>query len=703
MRIRIKFFPKFLLIVLLISVVPLIFLGVRLLKIGRNFAKQSLMERYTELSGNLAYKIDGHFQELSRRLRFVSSSQSLKEISEEAKIQMLKAILVASTDVETIAFLDRVGNEITQFYNPKLIRSPYSEDRKDNPEFISARSGIPAIGCLYWRNDNPVVNVAYPFGEEVLFLTVRLDEILKEIQTAKTGKTGIAFVVDENGFLILHPDRELAMQRMDFSRHHLVEYLLATGSVGMADFVKEDEKMVGSYAPISTMGWGVIVQQSFKEAYASLFLMRKSAILLILSVVFLSFLITMVFTGAITKPIIALINASRKIAEGDFNQKIEVKTGDELEDLANTFNSMNMRLKVYNEMQIDKIIAERTKTKAIIFSVQEGLILTDYEGKILLLNDAAQRMLSLPGMPEEGESIFNYFEDEKNFLSDFFKEVIAGKGGNIVKEFNLSRGEYKKYIKTSTATVTTGKKEEIGIVSVFRDITLEKELDEIKDTFIHSITHDLRNPLTSMMGFMDMISMKKAGPLTEKQEKYLGVMKQESTRLLSMINDILDVAKLESGRMELNIAGCDINEVIESSIQSMAGTAMKKGIELQKEVKEAVEIDIDARLIQRVLINLMGNSLNYTPSGGKITVSSEDLKDKMRVCVADTGVGMPPEYCEKIFEKFSQIKGQSKGGTGLGLTVSKEIVEAHGGRIWAESEVGKGSRFYFEISKSKDN
>ena len=223
----------------------------------------------------------------------------------------------------------------------------------------------------------------------------------------------------------------------------------------------------------------------------------------------------------------------------------------------------------------------------------------------------------------------------------------------------------------------------------------------MKDAFIHSITHDLRNPLTSMMGFMDMLAMKRAGPLTEKQEKYLDVMKKEATRLLGMINDILDVAKLESGRMQLNIEEIDINEVIKSSVQSMAGTAMKKGIKLVNKTEGIIKVNADAKLLQRVLINLMGNSLNYTPSGGKVIVSSEDCGDRIRVCVADTGIGMPPEYCEKIFEKFTQIKGQSKGGTGLGLTVSKEIVEAHGGKIWAESEVGKGSQFYFEIPKEK--
>ena len=198
------------------------------------------------------------------------------------------------------------------------------------------------------------------------------------------GKTGIAFVVDEDGTLILHPERVLAEKKGDFSEHPLVKYLLATRSEGMADFMKENRKMVGSYAPVSTMNWGVIVEQSFREAYSPLFLMKKNAVLWIVFVVFLSFLIAMFFTRTIIKPITTLINASRKIAEGDFNQKVEIKTGDELEDLAKTFNFMSMRLKVYNEMQIDRIIAERTKTKAIIFSIYDGLILTDYEGKIQL-------------------------------------------------------------------------------------------------------------------------------------------------------------------------------------------------------------------------------------------------------------------------------------------------------------------------------
>jgi len=699
-KLRLKFFPKFMILMFFTSVAPLAFLGYKLIDINRLSMKRMVMQRNIALAENLAFKIDSYFAGLSKSLIFISQSQKLKEMTQDAKMQIMRVLLTSSGDIETIALVSEIGVESTKLYNPNLVKNPFYVNRSKDTEFLAAKAGgSPVLGSVYRRDGNPVINVAYPFGHEVLFLTVRLDKIFSEIENVKIDETGFAFLVDEKGRILAHPDKEIELKSEDYSKNVLVKSCLYSGSSGTSEFLRKSKRIAGSYAPVEIMKWGVITETPYSEAYHSIILMKKVAM------GWIAFIIIFAATGAfftarsITKPILSLSDVSKKIAGGNFNQSVSIKTNDELEDLAGNFNAMSRKLKIYNEMQIDKIIAEQTKTKAVIFSIFDGLILTDYEGNILLANEQAEKMLRLKTL-SVGASIFNYLSTKQTELRKFFQDVISEKGKNIIREFNLSEGEYKRFAKTQTVNVKTDKNEEIGTVTVFRDITLEKEIDEMKDNFVHSITHDLKNPLTSIMGFMDLIKLKKAGDITEKQEKYLTSMQREAQRLLGMINDILDVAKLEAGKMTLNIAEINVNFLISNALESLAGTAMKKNIELKKEVPQTpVKINADGELLQRVIINLMGNSLNYTPSGGTITVSGRDLKDKVRIEVTDTGIGMPPEYCLKIFEKFQQVQGQSKGGTGLGLTISREIIRAHKGKIWAESEVGKGSRFIFEIPK----
>jgi len=206
--------------------------------------------------------------------------------------------------------------------------------------------------------------------------------------------------------------------------------------------------------------------------------------------------------------------------------------------------------------------------------------------------------------------------------------------------------------------------------------------------------------MTSIRGFLKFLIDGVAGPVTEQQKKMLGVMDHASLKLLSLINDILDIAKLESGRMTINLSDCDLKMICQRSIEMAGGLALKKSITIRTESKEDFpKIKADPELIERVFSNLLGNALKFTPESGSITVSLKELSDRVEVSVEDTGEGIPPEYVERIFDKFQQVAGQRKGGTGLGLTICKHIVEAHSGEIWAESKLGQGAKFIFTLPK----
>jgi signal transduction histidine kinase len=232
-----------------------------------------------------------------------------------------------------------------------------------------------------------------------------------------------------------------------------------------------------------------------------------------------------------------------------------------------------------------------------------------------------------------------------------------------------------------------------------RDITGIKEVEKMKEDFFHGITHDLRNPLTSMLGFLKFLLDGSVGPINEKQKHFLDIVNKSSNRLLGMINDILDIAKLEVGKMEVSLIRFDIKNLADRVCSSMLSKAIDGKLELSCDDMPSITISADEGLIERVLINLVGNAIKYTPTVGKVIISAKEKSGNVEIAVIDTGEGIPSEYLDRIFDKFQQVTGRSRGGTGIGLTITKYIVEAHLGKIWVESKLGEGSQFIFSIPK----
>ncbi|PIV17751.1 MAG: hypothetical protein COS41_06750 [Elusimicrobia bacterium CG03_land_8_20_14_0_80_50_18] len=693
-KISFGIFAKFLSALAVISLVPLFLTGLRLININRVTLKRMVMEKHISAASLASYKVDSYFDSLSKSLLLITNARTLGSLSGEQLPQTLRALISSSRSIASAALVSCAGREESKFYNPALTRETPPSDYSRKEEFISAREGKPAAGKPYVSAGGLRINAAYPAGEKILFITASLDELFSEIKNTVVGRSGQLMLVDSEG-------RILTSRADAFGTvlaHPLIGDFISSRVTAARDFVLAGKKMSGAYAPVMTMGWAVIVEEPYEDAYYSLFLMKRNAVLSLLAVAITALLMAFFAAKSMTKPITELTAAASGIAGGDFSKGVKVSSGDEIGELADTFNRMSVRLKEYNEMQIDRIVAEKTKTKAVIFSIFDGLILTDYDGKILLANSQAERILGLSGL-EEGNNIADYVEDSGSGLKEFFKEVSANSGKNIVKEFSFDpdRGG-ATFAKAQTAPVLTESGAALGTVTVFRDISIEKKLDAMKEFFMQAIAHDLRNPLSSISGFIDIMTMQNADSLSAKQKHCLAVMEKETRRLQSMINDILDAARLEAGKMTPLIRSVPVNFLASNAIEGLSGMALQKGVELKSELPpESPRLNADGELIQRVIVNLLANAVKFTPQGGEVTLEVSRRESSVRVEVRDTGQGMPKEACEKIFEKFHRIPGALAGGTGIGLTISREIVKAHSGRIWAESELGKGSNFIFEI------
>ena len=245
---------------------------------------------------------------------------------------------------------------------------------------------------------------------------------------------------------------------------------------------------------------------------------------------------------------------------------------------------------------------------------------------------------------------------------------------------------------------------------LFREIEDKSRQLEIasqhKSEFLANMSHELRTPLNAIIGFSEVLSERMFGDINEKQAEYISDILQSGQHLLSLINDILDLSKIEAGRMELELSDFDLPSSIENTLTLVRERAVRRGIELGHTVDEHLGmVRADERRVKQVLLNLLSNALKFTPEGGRIDVRAAVRDGMAEISVADTGVGISPEDQELVFEEFRQVGTAAKKveGTGLGLAISRKFIEVHGGRIWVESQVGKGSTFAFTLPLSIDH
>jgi len=296
--------------------------------------------------------------------------------------------------------------------------------------------------------------------------------------------------------------------------------------------------------------------------------------------------------------------------------------------------------------------------------------------------------------------------DERIF--SFIKQCVeSGKSPQINEKeglFSVKQGETTKYYMFSIIPVQVRPETLLGVILLLRDVTTLKELDRMKSEFIMMASHELRTPMTSIGMSIGLLMETTKGKLTDKEQQLLSVAYEEIQRLKSLVNDLLDLSKIEAGKIDIEFDRVPISALIEKSIMVLKSQADGKSVSLTSELLGNIpDVRADANKITWVLTNLISNALRYVDKGGHILMFAEQLGNYIHISVSDDGEGIPYEYQSKIFDKFVQIKtDRNSGSSGLGLAICKEIVRAHGGTIWVESTPGKGTTFTFTLPVSKN-
>lgn len=400
-------------------------------------------------------------------------------------------------------------------------------------------------------------------------------------------------------------------------------------------------------------------------------------------------------------PLRRFMDAARRISSGDYGIEIPVETGDELGHLAGEFNKMAQQLNRYHEMNIDQILAEKNKGDAILASIEDALILFDLTLQITGINPAARRLLK-PDSPDGAMlRITDLLPDPG--LCDLIREtVMTGRQPDIPDEeriITLDPGSDSPRHFLFSITAIHGRDGNLtGIVLLLRDVTRLREVERLKSDFVMAASHELRTPLTSLGMSIDLLAEHASEMLGRSERELLFTAQEEVHRMKALVNDLLNLSKLETGKIELEFESIGAGDLFEHVRQVFHGQMEMKGIHLEIErVDELPVIRADATKITWVLTNLISNALRYVDEGGHIRLSARKTGVFLHLSVQDDGQGIPAEYQDRIFQKFVQVKGRHSGGTGLGLAICREIVRAHGGTIWVESEPSRGSTFTFTI------
>lgn len=385
------------------------------------------------------------------------------------------------------------------------------------------------------------------------------------------------------------------------------------------------------------------------------------------------------------------------------SQQVEKKYTKVLEEKTKEVKVITQKYEA-TEKKYEGVVKEKKQTEAVMKSIAEGLVVVNEKGETLLMNPAAEKIL---GVSKENLVGKNVASAQKEGKVISLAQQTPGKEESEITVVSEDDNT-KRVIRSSTAVIQNESGQTVGMVSVLTDVTKQKELDELKNKFVSNVSHELRAPMNCIKESINLLLERFAGDVNAEQQKILELAKRNIVRLSDLINDLLDLAKLESKEYKLKYSTFRLEGLLHQVVATFEAWAKSKKVSLDfKSTPASIEIEADHDKIIQILTNLVSNALKFTPENGNIVIDAKLLlgdtpgaQGYVQVTVQDSGVGMTQEDIKKLFQKFVQVSSATKTtatGTGLGLAIIKEICDMHGGRVWVESEIDKGSRFMFVL------
>ncbi len=433
--------------------------------------------------------------------------------------------------------------------------------------------------------------------------------------------------------------------------------------------------------------------------------MNAITISVALGALVLGLLMSTLLIRRILQPLSILSDATRRIGEGNFDTRARVPGDDELAHLAHDFNAMAGRLAEYRKSSLGELLQAHLSMQAAIDSLPDPVVIFSVEGALQNVNHAAETLLGLKAETHSKEPLKSVDAAVRAVLERMRSHVLSGKGAYVPRGFEdavqLPTLLGDRYFLPRGAPVYETRGVIVGATVILQDVTRLRRFEELKNDLVATVAHEFRTPLTSLRMAVHLCTEGAAGPLTDKQADLLYAAREDCDRLQAMIDDLLDLSRIESGHVELFPLPTPTRILIESAMEEHKQEADAAGVSLSSDLSlPEVRVLADHERIGHVFSNLIGNAVRHTAKEGSIILSAQTSNGAVRFTVKDTGTGISKEYQERIFEKFFRVPGTGSKGTGLGLYIAKEIIRSHGGDIGVESEPGKGSTFWFTLPKA---
>lgn len=407
-------------------------------------------------------------------------------------------------------------------------------------------------------------------------------------------------------------------------------------------------------------------------------------------------------TRRLLRPLSILSQTTHRIGEGDFTARAPAQGEDELAQLARDFNAMASHLDEYRRSSLGELLQVQQASQAAIDSLPDPVVVFGVEGDVRNVNGAAETLLGLALEASPTDPLKNADPVVRAVLERLRIHVLGGKGPYIPTGFEeairVSSAEGDRYLLPRATPVYEPQRGIVGATVILQDVTRPRRFDELKNDLVATVAHEFRTPLTSLRMAIHLCLEQVVGPVTEKQADLLHAAREDCERLQAMVNDLLDLSRIEAGRVEMHPRPTSAAALVEAAIEAHQATAEERGLQLRtSSLLVDDEVMADPERVALVFANLITNAIRYTPKSGEVWVRAQQVNGSVRFEVTDTGVGIPKEYQPRLFDKFFRVPGSPVGGAGLGLSIAKEIVQGHGGDIGVKSEEGQGSTFWFTL------
>ena len=403
---------------------------------------------------------------------------------------------------------------------------------------------------------------------------------------------------------------------------------------------------------------------------------------------------------SISRPIKELKQGILEIANHNYEKRLEMKGNEEFREVADSFNRMAERLTEYRASTLADILAAKKFLEAIVNSINEPIIGLNTEREILFINNEALNVLNL-----KRENVIRKSAEELSLKNDLLRRLIRelvtpGNKEEPLKIYADNKESYFKasYIEIDNTNHDSEEPEKLGHVIILKNITEFKELDSAKTTFISTISHELKTPISAIMMSLQLLEDRRIGSLNKEQEQLSQSIKENGERLLNITGELLNMTQVEAGKLQLMPKITRPIELIEYAIKANQVQADKFNIHIEVDYDENTKkLFVDSEKIAWVLTNLVSNAIRYSKENGRVIIGTHQDGNMVEIYVQDFGKGIDPRYHQSIFDRYFRVPGTKVQGSGLGLSISKDFVEAHGGTLSVESELGKGSRFILRL------